>query len=572
MSAHERLNVGIVGAVGRGRAFRDGLEANGARVRAVCDIRADKLEEAMHTLGASEKYTDYAEMLERSDLDAVVVGTPMHLHTPQSVMALERGLHVLSEVPAGVSIEECRALVQACRRSQGIYMMAENYTYMRPNVLVRELARRGLFGTVYYAEGEYLHELKALNEITRWRRKWQTGIDGITYGTHSLGPILQWMPGDRVDRACCEGSGRHYRDPRGDEYCQDTCVMLCKTAKGALIKIRVDIVSDRPHAMTNYQLQGTDGAYESGRGGPVDKGKIWLRELSEEIRWHDVESLMATKSLAEKYVPEIWLNPPPQALKAGHGGGDFFEVFDFVNAIRGKAPCPTGIHEAMDMTLPGLISQQSVAQGGVWLKVPDSREWPATAPRPQLQMQWPERLLDSPPVPRLPAGYELREFTEADEAGHLELMAKAGFEGWNHDTIQRRMKAALPGGFLVIVHRASGNIVATAMATHSPRKFHLFGGELAYVAGDPTHRGKRLGLAVCAAATARLIRAGYTNIYLLTDDHRFPALKTYLRLGYEPFLYARGMAERWKKIYRELRLEPPTGGFQDFRDVETDAK
>jgi hypothetical protein len=63
------------------------------------------------------------------------------------------------------------------------------------------------------------------------------------------------------------------------------------------------------------------------------------------------------------------------ARKAGHGGGDYFEIVDFVNAVTGKAPCPIGIHEAMDMTLPGLVSQQSIAQGGAWLTVPDSRQW-----------------------------------------------------------------------------------------------------------------------------------------------------------------------------------------------------
>ena len=63
------------------------------------------------------------------------------------------------------------------------------------------------------------------------------------------------------------------------------------------------------------------------------------------------------------------------AEKAGHGGGDYFEVLDFVNAALGKAPCPIGIHEAMDMTLPGLVSQQSILDGSRWLGVPDSREW-----------------------------------------------------------------------------------------------------------------------------------------------------------------------------------------------------
>lgn len=369
MPVLEKLNVGLVGAVGRGRSFAVGFEANGARIHAVCDVRADELERCARRLGADEKYTDYAEMLEKSDLDAVLIGTPMHLHVPQCIMALEKDLHVLSEVPAGVSVGECRDLVEACQRSGGIYMMAENYTYIRANVLVKELVRQGLFGQVYYAEGEYLHELKSLNEQTPWRRKWQTGIDGVTYGTHSLGPILQWMQGDRVLRVCCEGTGRHYRDPRGDPYHQDTSVMLCKTAKGALIKIRVDMVSDRPHAMTNYQLQGTDGAYESSRGGPGDADKVWLRALSEEMKWHDLDSV------TEKYMPQMWRNPPPEALRAGHGGGDYFEVLEFLNAIRGAAPCPVGIHEAMDMTLPGLVSQESIAQDGAWLAVPDSREW-----------------------------------------------------------------------------------------------------------------------------------------------------------------------------------------------------
>ena len=379
MTVLDKCNVGIVGAVGRGKSFASGFTANGARIRAVCDIQHDKLPEAAAKLGADHTYGDYADMLDKADLDAVVVGTPMPLHVPQSIMALDRGLHVLSEVPAGVSVEECRGLVAAAERSEAVYMMAENYTYIKTNVLVRELARKGLFGDVYFAEGEYLHELKALNEKTRWRRQWQTGVDGITYGTHSLGPILQWMPGDRVVRVCCEGSGTHYRDPRGDSYHQDTSVMLCKTSKGALIKIRVDMISDRPHVMTNYQVQGTDGAYESSRRGPGDCAKLWLRALGDEMKWHDLDALMEDDAFTKQHMPEIWRNPPEAALQAGHGGGDYFEVADFMKAIRGEAPCPVGIHEAMDMTLPGLVSQQSISQDGAWLEVPDSREWTTDA-------------------------------------------------------------------------------------------------------------------------------------------------------------------------------------------------
>lgn len=371
MSILEKINLGIVGACGRGGSFKQVLDAFPLlHVQAVCDVNVERLPEAARRFGASEAYADYEEMLERSDLDAVILGTPMPFHVPQAIAALNKGIHVLSEVPAGVSVEECKRLVAACRSSRGLYMMAENYIYLKPNVCVRELVRQGLFGTTYYAEGEYLHELKGLNEITRWRRKWQTGINGITYGTHSLGPILQWMPGDRVVSVCCAGSGHHYRDPRGDYYeNEDSCVMLCKMRSGGLVKIRVDMLSDRPHAMANYALQGTDGCYESARA-PGERHRIWLRAKARDPNeWLDLESLY------EDYLPESWKEMEELAKKAGHGGGDFFEILDFVEAILGNKPPTVGIHEAMDMTLPGLISQQSIAEGGRWIDVPDSRAW-----------------------------------------------------------------------------------------------------------------------------------------------------------------------------------------------------
>jgi len=372
MSALEKLNVGIVGACGRGKSFKtacDALEV--VRIHAVCDVNTDELDAARERLGAAEAYGDYGEMLERSELDAVIIGTPMHFHVPQAVTALGRGLHVLSEVPAGISVDECRDLVAACKASDAVYMMAENYCYTRPNVMVREIAKAGLFGRPYYAVGEYLHELKGLNEITTWRRKWQTGINGVTYGTHSLGPILQWMPGERAVSVCCAGTGHHYIDPRGDEYeNEDSCTMLCRMSGGGLAVIRVDMLSDRPHAMHNHEFQGTDGCYESPRAQHGGAHRVWLRSKCEDpSEWTDLADL------EDEFLPDFWKTATEAAKTAGHGGGDYFEILDFVDAIQGTRPCPVGIHQAMDMTLPGLVSQQSIQQGGAWLDVPDSRRW-----------------------------------------------------------------------------------------------------------------------------------------------------------------------------------------------------
>ncbi len=371
MTVLDKLNVGIVGAAGRGGNFFIAFDGHPhARIHALCDINPVALQRIAHESGVTETFVDYDEMLSQSELDAVILGTPMPFHAPQAIQALDHGIHVLSEVTAAVSLQECQELVQAQRQSEALYMLSENAIYTKPNVLIRTLVHQGLFGTVYYAEGEYLHELRSLNEITPWRRRWQTGVDGITYGTHSLGPILQWMPGDRVERVCCQGSGHHYRDPRGDTYAnQDTCLMLAKTRQEALIKIRVDMLSNRPHGMFNYALQGTEGAYESSRSDD-QYPRVWLSALpAAERKWTNLVDL------EEEYLPEPWRNPPPQALAAGHGGGDYFVVQDFIASVRGDISCPIDIDTAMDITLPGLISQDSIRRGGGWLEVPDSRNW-----------------------------------------------------------------------------------------------------------------------------------------------------------------------------------------------------
>ena len=266
-------------------------------------------------------------------------------------------------------------------------MLAENYTHMRSNQIVTEIVKQGLFGIPYYAEGEYLHELKLGQGPTKWRRIWHTGINGITYGTHSLGPILQWMNGDRVVRVCCAGSGHHYKDPTGQEFeNEDSCVMLCKMKSGGLVKIRVDMISDRPGAHTNYQLQGTDGCYESARA-PGEKDRLWLRSLNNwpprppgssgyRSHWESANRVWTDlEELAEEFMPDSWRSYGKLSTESGHGGSDFIQLIDFVDTIREGVEPIIGIHEVMDMTLPGLISQESIESDNQWIQVPNSRDW-----------------------------------------------------------------------------------------------------------------------------------------------------------------------------------------------------
>ena len=174
-----------------------------------------------------------------------------------------------------------------------------------------------------------------------------------------------------------------------------------------------------------------------------------------------------------------------------------------------------------------------------------------TERKQQLQMLWPERLLASPPEPTLPSGYALRTFLPGDEAEYLNLMGAAGF-ACDQEALKGYLSRVLPDSLFLAFHRFTGELAATAMATNNPSPLHPFGGELSWVAGSPQHAGKGLGKAVCAAVTARLLHFGYRRICLHTDDWRLAAIKTYLQLGYIPFLFAPDMELRWKTVRERL--------------------
>ena len=202
------------------------------------------------------------------------------------------------------------------------------------------------------------HQNPVTGEPT-WRRHWQVGKNGITYPTHSLGPLLQWMD-DRITAISAIGSGRWTKP----EYeIEDTVTLSARTRRGALIRMRLDLVSNRPEVWNYYSIQGTKGAYESGRlfG---DRPRIYLEGISERETWQTLEDY------AGQYLPERYATPPDSA---GHGGSDAWPLLDFVDAIENGTPPPFDVYKALDMTLPGIVSEQSINQNGDWLAVPRSR-------------------------------------------------------------------------------------------------------------------------------------------------------------------------------------------------------
>ncbi|MCL2772820.1 MAG: Gfo/Idh/MocA family oxidoreductase [Oscillospiraceae bacterium] len=362
------LKIGIAG--GRGLSTLMGFNAfPDVEVTAICDLNEQLLKIVSETHHIPHTYRIFEDMLE-SDIDAVVIATPMQCHVPQAIAALEAGKHILSEVTAGVTMDELWWLIECVEKYNKIYMLAENYCYMPQNQQVRNMVRQGVFGDVYYGEGEYLHEISGIaaygNGKTSWRTYWQLGKRGAFYPTHSIGPVMQWFADERIISVSSFGTG-HHANPKFRQ--DDTSITLCQLTNNKLAQIRIDCLSPRPHNMAYYQLQGTKGAYEAPRGFGDDH-KIWLSHMDENTdhaKWRGLSEF-------NDYLPDRYKKASEEQNKAGHGGGDFFLVEDFINAIKTNMPPDIDIYKACEWTAVALLSELSVTNNGRAIDMPNFRK------------------------------------------------------------------------------------------------------------------------------------------------------------------------------------------------------
>ncbi|MCL4859440.1 MAG: Gfo/Idh/MocA family oxidoreductase [Caldilineaceae bacterium] len=393
MNAQQPIRLAVVGGR-RGGSFRLALQSLAERLTltTICDLSEEVLAQWRADHPGIQTYSRYEDLLDDAAVDAVLLATPMYLHAGQAVQALRAGKHVLSEVIAATTLDECWELVETVEQTGRTYMLAENYCYMRPNRMVLNMAQQGVFGEITFAEGGYIHDCRYLifnaDGSTTWRGEMRRIFNGNGYPTHSLGPVAQWLGinrGDRlvstatwVSKACA--AQLYARDHLGpdhpateDRYWQlgDSATTLIQTAKGALIVLRMDSNSARPHNMTHYTLQGTQAAYLSARHHKEDP-LIWIDGRSPGASPGDAE-WESLWNYSDEYEHPDWREWRAVAQKAGHGGGDFFVLRDFVQAIETGSPPPIDVYDAVTWSVIMPLSAQSVAQGGAPVAVPDFR-------------------------------------------------------------------------------------------------------------------------------------------------------------------------------------------------------
>jgi len=152
--ASDRLTVGHIGVGGMGTAHLKNLklfrEEGVANIGAVCDVDERRLAQAVAEAGAGvTPYRDYRALLERNDLDAVIIATPDHWHPVQCVQACESGKHVFVEKPASVALSDGRAMVEAGRRYRRVVQVGSQGRSAKPAHAACTYIRNGMLGKVH---------------------------------------------------------------------------------------------------------------------------------------------------------------------------------------------------------------------------------------------------------------------------------------------------------------------------------------------------------------------------------------------------------------------------------------
>jgi len=154
-----KVKTGVVGVgdVARKTYLPGIVAAPNVGLVAVCDDFPGRAKTVKEIYGAQEHYTDYEEMLERADIEAVVILTPMPLHAPFAIAALQAGKHAYTEKPLATTMEDANKMVQEARGRSLKLACAPPLMLTPLNQKLKELIGQGVIGKVCFVQAHGSH-------------------------------------------------------------------------------------------------------------------------------------------------------------------------------------------------------------------------------------------------------------------------------------------------------------------------------------------------------------------------------------------------------------------------------
>jgi predicted dehydrogenase len=200
-----KLRVGVVGG-GFGRSFYFNEHPN-CTVEAVSDLIPERRQLLMDTYQCKKSYESLEILLRDPKIEAVAIFTGAPDHARHVIQTLNAGKHVLSAVPAVMSLQEAYDVFETVKRTGLTYMMAETSAYFQTVISAKKFYKEGLFGNIFSSAGQYYHPgLEELYFTNDGKITWRHGLPPMLYPTHVTAHIVA-VTGERLTSVSCNGWG-----------------------------------------------------------------------------------------------------------------------------------------------------------------------------------------------------------------------------------------------------------------------------------------------------------------------------------------------------------------------------
>lgn len=191
----ERLRCGVIGTGAIGLDHLNSLlQCPRAATVAVADSSPARAKEASERYKIPRSYSDYKELLDQADIDAVIIALPNHLHAPVAIEALKARKHVLLEKPMATNARDAAKIVDTAAKMRRTFMVAQNFRFNRQTQMAKMVVQRGDLGEVYHARCFWMRR-NAIPRIGSWFTQKKQAGGGVIYdlGSHALDTCLHLL-------------------------------------------------------------------------------------------------------------------------------------------------------------------------------------------------------------------------------------------------------------------------------------------------------------------------------------------------------------------------------------------
>jgi predicted dehydrogenase len=338
-----KIRVGIVGygtcRFGSAFSFQDHPNVD---IVAVSDLFPDRCAALAQACRCAKTYPSLEQLVKDDKIEAVFVATDAPSHARHCIDVLKHGKHVACAVPAVYgSLEDADRLFEAVKTSQRKYMMFETSCYHADCYAMRQIYQAGGFGRLVYSEGEYYHFHST--QIGSYKN-WRVGSIPLWYPTHSTAYYVG-VTDKPFTSVSCTGSNAGFASwqPGANQYNNvfTDQIALLQTAEGG----------------TSRMLMCIGIHSKGGETGRVFGEKGWMEGTNYRGTMKDL--------------PDITRPPLPPGVKAGgHGGSHGQLMNEFVLSILQDRKPLVDIVQALNMTVCGVVANQSALKDGERMKVP----------------------------------------------------------------------------------------------------------------------------------------------------------------------------------------------------------